>query len=293
VPDQCVFDLQEVLAYAAPKMLPEGPDGAFGTNTAAALEHVTGKKDFDPVRDIPLFTALLGKMMTDVFEDARQEREKMRLSGLLSGRAWQPMYVTPDPEHYNQADPRWAEEKMGVDLPMRRGGCGIACMAMLFQWMWKRGQKKPADFELTPVTVDRWMDENGGYASGTNLIVWKKMEDFCRHLLNEKVVYQQDGNKTAPLTHDEGMSRARQYLTQRNQPIILRVQNRQFNGGNWFNHFVLGVGIRDDGELDYLDPRGHWGGDRLDPRTNTGQTQVKGGYNVVGIEQYILRELIA
>ena len=288
---QTVFDLQQVLGYIAPNVLPDPPDGAFGANTSHALQHVLKQTTFVALRDLRLLVPLLSKRVLIALEQSDKpligHPDPSGEPGPLG--AFQPMEVDPLPEFFSQVDPRWKEEKMGVDLPFRRGGCGICCMAMLFNWM---NLHVGSDEVINPKDVDGWMDSHTGYAPGTNLIIWKNMERFCADVLGGEVVYQQDGNKNAPLTHDQGMARAREYLTRRPQPIILRVQNRQFNGGNWFNHFVLGWSIKENGEIGIMDPRNMQGGELDNPQNNTAQTINKGGYNVVGIEQFILKELL-
>ena len=289
-PGQPVFDLQQVLCYVAPDKMKGGADGAFGHNTAAALQHVTEKQEFVPSRDLLLLTGLISKKVIDVLASPSEPKATDAIKP-FDGEILPTMMVTPLPMHFSQGDPRWKDEKMGVDLTFRRGGCGICCMAMLFNWMSLRKSSGDSSV-INPVDVDHWMDNNDGYLSGTNLIVWKNMEGFVRDTLEEEVVYQQDGNRDAPLPHEEGMARARDYLTRRNQPVILRVQNRQFNGGNWFNHFVLGVGIKENGVIAFLDPRNSVGGDLDHPQNDTDQSVNKGGYNVVGVEQYMLKSLL-
>lgn len=292
VPGQAVKDLQILLAYATKQDSLGLADGAFGDNTAQLLEKVSGRKSFEPKVGLPLFATLIGKMVVNELEEAvkleQPGRVDLRLGDIV------PMVVHPIPRHFCQADPRWAEEHMGPKTTFKKGGCALACMSMLFNWFARRKNPElnPQAAILTPLDVDRWMDNNGGYLDGTSLIVWKRMEDYCRDMVGEEVVYQQDGYRDAPLTHEEGMARAREFLTRRNQPIILRVQNRQFNGGNWFNHFVLGVQVKDNEEIGFLDPRNGVGGDLNHEQNDTAQTVNKGGYNVVGIEQYILRELV-
>ena len=287
VPGGRVDSLQEVLTYIVDDYHEE-PDGAFGRKTSEALERVTGQKSFDRSRDLHLLVDhLANKMVQQVSAPVDAP-----LAAQPIENSFEPMLVEPPPVHFSQVDPRWAEVKMGVDMPFRRGGCGICCMAMLFGWIRNKwGGSDP----VNPKMLDAWMDSNKGYAAGSNMIIWKNMEKFMvrkdagKFMVHTPVVYQQDGNSAAPLTHEEGMARAQQYLSHRKQPIILRVKYRQTTSKSWFNHFVLACGIREDGEILFLDPR-NMIADIEHEQSNTAQTINKGGYDVVGIEQYTIKE---
>ena len=137
---QVVYDLQKVLSYIAPGTLPDAPDGAFGKNTEKALHHVLNQTTFIPIRDLGMLAALLSKQVVEVLEKPPASHADPSGDPGPQGKHGEavvcpPMEVEPRPEFWSQVDPRWKDEKMGVDLPFRRGGCGIACMAMLFNWM--------------------------------------------------------------------------------------------------------------------------------------------------------------
>ena len=195
------------------------------------------------------------------------------------------MLIDPVPEHFNQADPRWAERKMGVELKMQRGGCGICAIAMLFNWVSMKFHQ--GSLAIGPDVLDHWMDENGGYLAGTNQLIWETMPTYMKSALAEGLFHQAIGDRDHPLTQEIGLEKARELLSQPDPwPIILRVQNKANSYGQWFNHFVLGVGIDEYGEIRFLDPRNSVGGDLTHPQNNTSQTINKGGYNVVALQQF-------
>lgn len=203
--------------------------------------------------------------------------------------AIEPMLVNPVPVHWNQADPRWAKRYMGTDMTFKRGACGICSIAMQFDWIYKKfGQH---DLDVTPVELDDWMDKNQGYLAGTNMLVWDRMVNFAAEVLGETLIYRQIGSKANPLEHEEGLEEARQII-QQNWPVILRVKYRATRSQQWFNHFVLGVGVNQYGEIRFLDPGTAIGGDLSHAQNDTGQTTNKGGYDIVAIE-YFGRESVS
>ena len=272
-----VYDLQMVINEIQPSGPMGLPDGAFGKNTADSLVSVTGSREYQAQRDLPLFVEKFAAHTLGALQQPQAEKPTLR--GAVSA------LLIPEVEHFNQCDPVWAMRKMGADMPFKKGACGICAIAMLFNWIVGR------DKRLTPVDLDEWMDNNGGYQKNqdgtpTNILLWGKMLEFAKEVMSKSLSYQQIGSRDKPLEHEEGLEKARDHLYDQGSPIILRVQYRQTTSRQWFNHFVLGIGVNEYGEIRYLDPRNAVGGDLSHPQNDTSQTIIKGGYNIVALERF-------
>lgn len=288
-----VKNLQDVLAYLFPDSSIGEPDGMYGANTAAALELAVSTGEYDSMLHLPALIPMLAeKAVVDLTNLERKPgtfgpiavpKEKEN-AGVI-----RPMLVDPLPIHYNQADPAWAARKMGTDMPFKKGACAICCLSALFDWIHYFDTEQSAC--INPVKLDDWMDKNEGYYTypdgrKTNMLVWGKMVAAARDLAGVGLIHRPWGSKDQPLPHEGGLEMARKMLNEDKWPLILRVKYRQTVSKQWFNHFVLGVGINEYGEVRFLDPRNAIGGDLNEPQNDTGQTVTKGGYNIVAIEQF-------
>lgn len=270
--DQNVYALQSALNYIDKQPL-NPPDGAFGKNTQRQLDTLLGFKTYQSAEALPILIALVTKKIASELKHLHQEAPSTH----------SPLLIEPLPWHYAQADPRWADRALGVGLSMRRAGCAVCCLAMYFNWM---GQQQDDHEEITPAVLDEWMDTHGGYAPGTNLLLWSRMPHFAQQRLNEEITHQPIGSKSQPLDHADAVQRAGQIIDQTRRPLLLRVRYRANAYGLWFNHFVLGVGRDEQGQVRFLDPGNAQGGDLNHPQNNTAQTINKGGYDIVAIEHF-------
>ena len=116
---------------------------------------------------------------------------------------------------------------MGADMPFKKGACGICAIRMLFNWITR------SDIgQLTPVDLDEWMDHNGGYLKNsdgtpTNILLWGKMIEFAKEVMQQSLSYKQIGSRDKPLEHEEGLEAVRGHLYDTGWPVILRVKYRE------------------------------------------------------------------
>lgn len=77
---------------------------------------------------------------------------------------------------FKQADPKWAADALdGSRSTLRHGGCAVCSAAMMLAHF---------GLDTDPGRLNRFLSENGGYASG-DLLVWDKLVEYSQGRIRE------------------------------------------------------------------------------------------------------------
>ena len=124
---------------------------------------------------------------------------------------------------YKQCDSKWANEKLGTcSQTICSAGCAMSSVAMILK---TKGTNKD------PSSLNSWLKNNGGYASGCN-IVWSSVDAFG----TVTFIGKQPGATESDICN--GLSKG--------HGLVANVHN----GGHW----VLLTGCRGNGVFDVNDP---------------------------------------
>ena len=257
---QCVLD-----AHIKSKTIDQ--DGGFGTWTSRALLSVAGEERYQRATVLPI---LIDKTTQELLGELKEQGA----STSSPGAGGKDTYLERIPPHYCQADPRWAERKLGANRVFRRAGCAVTSCAMVLEQL--SGNK-----QVLPSELDDFLDNNGGYVKGTDSLIW----DCIGRYAKEKLGLDVNHERTQGQPEKELHSRAAEILSE-GRPCMLRVRYIGNDYGCWFNHFVVGVGELADGNLRFFDPGYRAGGDLDAEENTTRQTSRKGGYEVVALEDF-------
>lgn len=132
---------------------------------------------------------------------------------------------------YKQCDPRWGNVTMGTDGDTI---CGVGCLMSSISSALAGTGITVNGATATPLTVDRFLQANGGFVSGTSDL----KESVIPKINPLRVQWPSDGMH---LTNDIPLATIKEYLDQKVPRIVIaNVMQGQ--------HFVLVVGYRSDND---------------------------------------------
>ena len=176
--------------------------------------------------------------------------------------------INPRVPHFSQGDARWGSRTLGRSSSISKQGCAISAVAMILRFHGR---------DVNPGTLDAYLDANDGYVG--NSVIWSVAGRFGE-VAGNKLKYQRKSGREA---------RLREILEQRvaaKQPSLVRV-DYAIDSDLTYNHFVVCVGLTDDGRIVMNDPATRRGDGYANPRDNILETTPrKGGYKLVQIDYY-------
>ncbi len=177
--------------------------------------------------------------------------------------------ISPRVHHFSQGDPRWGSRTLGRSSSISKQGCAISSIAMILRFYGR---------EADPGNLDAFLDANLGYSG--NSVVWSIAGKFMQPAGGKELKYRSKSGDEAEL---------RRIVAQRvetDRPTMLRV-DYGIDPDLTYNHFVVCVGITDDGRFIMNDPATQHGDGYSHPDDNILEaTTRKGGYHLVKIDYY-------
>jgi len=124
---------------------------------------------------------------------------------------------------YKQCDGRWGSDHLGRDITICKVGCLITSVAMAFKGL----NKQINNQDVTPKNFNTFLRNNNGYSG--NLYMWSSVSRFGFRYLGQPRDINQIKNHICS-----------------NNIVTLNVDR----GGHW----VLAIGVNNDGTIQILDP---------------------------------------
>lgn len=142
--------------------------------------------------------------------------------------------------HILQADDRWKKENMGavgyMGCKIGAGGCALSALCALAEHHLQR--------KVTPITLNRFLQENGGYAPDSAMIVWGAFAALLKK-------YGLTASHRR-VSHPGDVPRVVREQIDQDCPVVLRMR------GSKGPHFLLAIGYTEDDIITH-DP-GTWRG---------------------------------
>ncbi len=265
VPDGYVVALQrDLVALGYTETV---ADGAFGINTrttlmafqAAAKVAVSGIVDAH-TKDAIIFWLKEGYSRTHLPENDAHK---------LESQPGVKQMIFPPVPHFSQGDPRWGNKILGRSASISKQGCAIASIAMILRFYGRN---------VNPGLLDDYLDINGGYNG--NSVIWG-IAGQCEEPSGNKLSYHRKTGNNQKLIK---IIKAR---IQQNLPTMARVDYGT-DSNLTYNHFVVCVGLSDDGSIIMNDPATRYGDGYKDPGDDNiiQKTTRKNSYKIVGVDYY-------
>jgi len=266
VPDGFVYDLQTDLQKLGFEEVGDA-DGAFGKQTKKTVQlfqkqarieenGIVDRRTKDEIRLWLQHGYTKGNLPSPTKDDHPLAQNGYKM-------------INPRVSHFSQGDPRWASRVLGRKSSIVRQGCAISCIAMILRFHGRN---------VTPGTLDEHLDRENGYEGDS--VKWLVAGRYEEGEGDRLSYYRKEG--------DEHELHA--YLTERldqNLPTMVRV-DYEVDPDLRYNHFVVGVGMMDEGGFIMNDPatsKGDGYGNRSDENIIQ-KTKRKGGYRIVQLDWY-------
>lgn len=167
--------------------------------------------------------------------------------------------------HFSQADAAWGSHTLGNSATITQAGCAMTSVAMVLKYYGR---------DVDPGTLDAWLDTNSGYSG--DALRFDKAITFHEDQSDPKLKYER-----RDLTAEADYRPIIEQRVQQDLPTILGVHyaGRQ---GTSTDHFVVVVGLTEDGKFIINDPGTRNGDGASDPSAdNVIQTTTRhGGYQI-------------
>jgi len=264
VPDGYVIDFQTDLLTLGFNEIEL--DGVFGMNTRTALKKFQAKAainkngivDTNSKNAIILWLKQGYSKNNPPAEDNRGEYQ-----------AGVKQMIFPMVPHYSQGDARWGSRVLGRSSSISQQGCAISSIAMILSFYGR---------DADPGSLDVFLDNAGGYSG--NSVHWNAAAQFNRSGRKKLKYYRKTGSEAK-------LVKIIKKNIRNNLPTMARVDYGKDNDLK-YNHFVVCVGIADDGSILMNDPATRYG-NAYDNSSNDNiiqKTTRKQGYNIVGVDYY-------
>lgn len=177
--------------------------------------------------------------------------------------------IFPSVPHFSQGDPRWGSRMLGRSSSISKQGCAISSVAMMLSFYGRH---------CNPGQLDEFLDANNGYSG--NSVIWGVAGQFNKSH-GDKLKYSRktgSNKKLLKIIKDR---------IKKNLPTMARVDYGT-DSNLIYNHFVVCVGVSDDGDIIMNDPATRYG----DGYKNAGSENIiqkttrKNSYKIVGIDYY-------
>ncbi len=264
VPDAYVVDLQtDLTALGFDGIV---IDGVFGMNTRITL------KAFQSEAGIAINGTVDSSTKDAIILWLKEGLSKNNPTHRNTNIAYQAgvkQMIFPPVPHFSQGDSRWGSRVLGHSSNISEQGCAISAVAMILNFYGR---------DANPASLDEYLDNNGGYSG--NSVVWGTAAKFNKSRGNKLKYERKTGS-------EQQLLKIIKKRIKRNQPTMARVDYGKDNDLK-YNHFVVCVGIADDGGIIMNDPATrHGNGYKSSDHENVIQkTTRKNGYTIVGLDYY-------
>jgi GH24 family phage-related lysozyme (muramidase) len=242
-------------------------DGAFGVNTlhaVRAFEHAAGLAA-DGLVDSSTRQAIALWLKEGYTRETPPGGDDDRVELLPGGLRM----ISPRVPHFSQGDRRWGQRVLGRSSSLSKEGCAITCIAMVLRFYGR---------DADPGSLDIFLDANNGYVG--NSVKWGVADNF-KQAGRQKLAYHRKTGSEAELTET-----LRQRIAD-NRPTLARV-DYGIDRGIVYNHFVVAVGVTEDGDIVMNDPATRHGDgyEYPGPANIIQKTSRKQGYRIVQLDYY-------
>ncbi len=177
--------------------------------------------------------------------------------------------IFPPVPHFSQGDPRWGSRILGRSSNISKQGCAISSVAMILSHFGRN---------VNPWHLDEYLDANGGYSG--NSVIWGVAGQMNGSLDNKLKYHREAGS-------EKKLLKIIKERVKKNLPTMARVDYGT-DTNLTYNHFVVCVGISEDGDVIMNDPATRYG----DAYKNSGNDNIiqkttrKNSYTIVGVDYY-------
>ncbi len=272
VPDGYVVSLQN--DFLAMGFSDSVADGAFGIKTRQSLMAfqesaqivVTGVVDVETKNAIILWlkNGYSLSHLPDVGTSSRASQSNDYQPGVKH-------MIFPPVPHFSQGDRRWGSRILGRSSSISKQGCAISSVAMILSHFGRN---------VNPGHLDEYLDANGGYSG--NSVIWGVAGQMNESLDNKLKYHREAGS-------EKKLLKIIKERVKKNLPTMARVDYGT-DTNLTYNHFVVCVGISEDGDVLMNDPATRYG----DAYKNSGNDNIiqkttrKNSYTIVGVDYYDL-----
>jgi len=177
--------------------------------------------------------------------------------------------IAPRVPHFSQGDARWGQRVLGRSSSISKQGCAITSIAMIQKFYGR---------DVEPGSLDVYLDNHDGYHG--NSVIWSVAGKF-KETRTKKLKYFRKSGRESDLI---------KIIKQRvdnNLPTMARV-DYGIDGDLTYNHFVVCVGVTEEGDIIMNDPATRSGDGYQNPADDNiiQQTSRKSGYRIVQLDFY-------